>query len=202
MEVKLPSTAGARPPKKKMMFFPKVSNCLRLPLRKPSPTPTSSSSEPTPQAIPNMVRKERSLCAHRVRNVWAKMSSSMRMLYLKLPSRGRKINTPTIPGTIQLDWRERKGLSRFLRVAGLGAMWGSESSLLLIPIGRSRTGPGNRQRNSACDQHRANDWRHTFIMFTLYTDAEIPGFNPLSLGPRNRHDQGCDTERNHEHTGK
>src|SRR5271170_4157018 len=79
MEVKLPSTAGARPPKKKMMFLPKVSSCLRLPLRKPSPTPASSSKEPTPQAIPNIVRNDRNLCAHRVRKVCAKVSSSMRI---------------------------------------------------------------------------------------------------------------------------
>src|SRR5919204_1676673 len=70
------------------MFLPKVSNCLRLPVRKPSPTPISSNSEPTPQAIPNMVRKERSLCAHRVRSVWAKMASNMRMKILQSTQEG------------------------------------------------------------------------------------------------------------------
>src|SRR5882672_762036 len=79
MELKLPSTAGWRPPKKKMMFLPKVSNCLRLPFRNPSPTPTSNSRDPTPQAIPNIVRNERSLCAQSVRNVWMKVSSKVRM---------------------------------------------------------------------------------------------------------------------------
>src|SRR5580700_2294904 len=79
MEVKLPSTAGARPPKKKMMFLPKVSSWRRLPLRKPSPTPASSSSDPTPQAMPNMVRNERNLCAHRVRKVCPKVSRSVRI---------------------------------------------------------------------------------------------------------------------------
>src|SRR5712671_1238765 len=90
MELKLPSTAGVRPPKKKMMFLPKVSSCLRLPFRKPSPTPASSSSEPIPQAIPNIVRKDRSLCAHRVRKVCAKVSSSMRMS----PPQGRRGERP------------------------------------------------------------------------------------------------------------
>src|SRR5882757_1463750 len=79
MELKLPSTAGWRPPKKKMMFLPKVSSCLRLPLRKPSPTPTSRRRDPTPHAIPNMVRNDRSLCAQSVRIVWTKVSSSVRM---------------------------------------------------------------------------------------------------------------------------
>src|SRR5205807_9596758 len=60
-----------------MMFLPKVSSCLRLPLRKPSPTPASSSSDPTPHAIPNMVRNDRNLCAHKVLKVCAKVSSSM-----------------------------------------------------------------------------------------------------------------------------
>src|SRR6267378_2869799 len=83
MEVKLPSTAGARPPKKKMMFLPKVSSWRRLPLRKPSPTPASSNNDPTPQAMPNMVRKERNLCAHRVRKVWPKMSRNMRIRYVR-----------------------------------------------------------------------------------------------------------------------
>src|SRR3981189_1827428 len=80
MELKLPSTAGIRPPKKKIIFFPKVSSCLRLPLRKPSPTPASSNSEPTPHAIPNIVRKDRNLCAHRVLRVCAKVSRSIRIL--------------------------------------------------------------------------------------------------------------------------
>src|SRR5258708_36239211 len=61
------------------MFLPKVSSWRRLPLRKPSPTPARRSSDPTPQAMPNMVRNERSLCAHSVRRVWLKMSSSMRI---------------------------------------------------------------------------------------------------------------------------
>src|SRR5437667_10651261 len=79
MELKLPSTAGWRPPKKKMMFLPKVSSCFRFPLRKPSPTPTSSRSDPTPQAIPNMVRNERNLWAHSVRHGCEMVSDKVRM---------------------------------------------------------------------------------------------------------------------------
>src|SRR5208282_1631760 len=112
MELKLPSTAGARPPKKKMMFLPKVSSCLRLPLRKPSPTPASSSSEPTPQAIPNMVRKDRNLCAHRVRKVCAKVSSSMRMS-LPLGIKGtERLETLTRSRRHYFDSRKRQALAR------------------------------------------------------------------------------------------
>src|SRR5215467_6856776 len=111
MELKLPSTAGARPPKKKMMFLPKVSSCLRLPLRKPSPTPTSNNSEPTPQAIPNMVRNERSLCAQSVRSVWLKVSNSMRM---GAPHAAGDLSrqSRTDAGK-RLDSQNAKGLSRF-----------------------------------------------------------------------------------------
>src|SRR6185369_132047 len=79
MLVKLPSTAGARPDHTNMTFSPSESNCFLLPDRNPSPTPTSSSKEPTPQAMPNMVRNERSLCAQSVRRVWPKISNSTRM---------------------------------------------------------------------------------------------------------------------------
>src|ERR1700727_1291731 len=37
---------------------------LRWPDLNPSPTPTRNSSDPTPQAMPNIVKNERSLCAH------------------------------------------------------------------------------------------------------------------------------------------
>src|SRR5580698_1963577 len=75
----LPSTAGARPGKRKMMFSPYSFMPRLLPERKPSPRPTSSNSDPTPQAIPNMVRKERSLCAHKVRKICPRMSSTVRI---------------------------------------------------------------------------------------------------------------------------
>src|ERR1700674_1056369 len=61
-------------------FSPKMSNCLRLPERNPSPKPTNKSREPTPQAMPNMVRKGRSLLAQRLRGVCAKMSKRRRLL--------------------------------------------------------------------------------------------------------------------------
>src|SRR6185369_1468756 len=79
MLVKLPSTAGARPDQMNMTFSPSESNCFLLPDRNPSPTPTSSNKDPTPQAIPNMVKNERSLCAQSVRRVWPKISNSTRM---------------------------------------------------------------------------------------------------------------------------
>src|SRR5260370_2484197 len=47
------------------------------PDRNPSPSPTSKSKDPTPQAMPNMVRKERSLCAHNVRITWPKISNAI-----------------------------------------------------------------------------------------------------------------------------
>src|SRR6202165_381614 len=76
----LPFTAGARPGKINMMSLPNSDNSRLLPERKPSPTPTSSSRDPTPQAIPNMVRNERSLCAQRLRKICAKMSRTVRII--------------------------------------------------------------------------------------------------------------------------
>ena len=59
-----------------MMSSPSEFNSRRLPERNPSPNPTSSNSEPTPQAMPNMVRNERSLCAHKVRNICRRISKN------------------------------------------------------------------------------------------------------------------------------
>ncbi len=59
-----------------MMSSPKELSSLRLPERKPSPNPTRSSNDPTPQAIPNMVRKERNLCAQRVRSICRRISKN------------------------------------------------------------------------------------------------------------------------------
>src|SRR5579863_9392448 len=69
---------GARPDQINITFSPRESNCRRLPARKHSPKPTSSSREPTPHAIPNMVRNERSLWAQRVRKVCPKISKIRR----------------------------------------------------------------------------------------------------------------------------
>src|ERR1700730_16845865 len=62
-----------------MMSLPYCATSRLLPERKPSPRPTSSSKLPTPHAMPNMVRNERSLCAQRVRKICAKMSRTMRI---------------------------------------------------------------------------------------------------------------------------
>src|ERR1700692_3394818 len=64
-----------------MMSLPYWANSRLLPERKPSPSPTSRSKEPTPQAMPNMVRKERNLCTQRVLKICAKMSTSIRIGY-------------------------------------------------------------------------------------------------------------------------
>src|ERR1051326_1298002 len=75
----LPVTAGARPGKINMMSLPNSASSRLFPERKPSPTPTSSNKDPTPHAIPNIVRNERSLCAHRLRKICPKMSNNVRM---------------------------------------------------------------------------------------------------------------------------
>src|SRR5882672_9201175 len=76
----LAATTGARPGKINMMFSPNSASARLFPERNPSPRPTSSSNDPTPQATPNMVRNERSLCAHRVRMICAKMSRIIRII--------------------------------------------------------------------------------------------------------------------------
>src|SRR5271166_4749257 len=68
-----------RPGNMNIMFCPRFASCFSWPLRKPSPRPTSNSNEPTPQAMPNMVRNERSLCAQSVDSDCRTMSSSMRI---------------------------------------------------------------------------------------------------------------------------
>jgi hypothetical protein len=60
--------------------LPKVASCLCWPERKPSPRPTSTSSEPTPHAIPNMVRKVRSLLAIMARKTWPRVSEKFCMI--------------------------------------------------------------------------------------------------------------------------
>jgi len=76
----LPATTGARPGKINMMFSPNSARLRLFPERKPSPRPTSSSNDPTPQATPNMVRIERNLCAHSVRRICRRMSRIIRMI--------------------------------------------------------------------------------------------------------------------------
>src|SRR5271157_4535678 len=82
----LPAIAGARPGKINMMSSPRAFSSLRLPDRKPSPRPTRSRREPTPQAMPNIVRNERSLFAHRVRNICRRISKNI------MPRQGLRSN--------------------------------------------------------------------------------------------------------------
>src|SRR5439155_14106115 len=49
------------------MSLPRFRAWISWPLRRPSPAATISTIETMPQAIPNMVRNVRSLCAQRVR---------------------------------------------------------------------------------------------------------------------------------------
>src|SRR5579872_3849095 len=93
----LPCTAGARPGKRNMMFLPNSANSRLLPERKPSPTPTSSNSDPTPQAIPNMVRNERSLCAHKLRKICPKMSKTVRIIEIPYLVEGYPLDVPVGP---------------------------------------------------------------------------------------------------------
>src|SRR4029077_8189422 len=60
-------------------FSPRESNCFLFPERNPSPKPTSKSKDPTPHAMPNIVRNERNLCAQSVLRVWPKISKRMRI---------------------------------------------------------------------------------------------------------------------------
>src|SRR5215472_18084896 len=52
----------------KIMSSPIVAMFFFCPELKPSPTPIRNSSDPTPQAMPNMVKNDRSLCAHSMLN--------------------------------------------------------------------------------------------------------------------------------------
>src|SRR5260221_1791933 len=67
-----------------MTSSPMFAMFLCWPERNPSPTPTRNNREPTPQAMPNIVRNERSLCDHNVRSTCAKMSNAI-LISLLLP---------------------------------------------------------------------------------------------------------------------
>src|SRR5579863_3024752 len=62
-----------------MMSLPNSASSRLLPERNPSPTPTSSNRDPTPHAMPNIVRNERSLCAHRFLKICPKISITVRI---------------------------------------------------------------------------------------------------------------------------
>src|ERR1700760_4975510 len=63
------------PPHIMMTLLPSEAIWRRWPERKPSPKPISSNMEPTPHAMPNMVRKARSLCDQMARKTSPKMSA-------------------------------------------------------------------------------------------------------------------------------
>src|SRR6266700_1416807 len=130
----LPFTAGARPGKINMIFLPNSANSRLLPERKPSPTPTRSSKDPTPQAIPNMVRNERSLCAHRLRKICAKMSKTVRIIETHCTSpwvRGslQSLIGEQIGGCIYRAERNRNTRIAF-RYRGPSCKWDDESEAL------------------------------------------------------------------------
>src|SRR5580658_6836682 len=95
---------GARLDQMNITFSPRVSNCFLFPERNPSPNPTSSRSENTPQAIPNMVRNDRSLCPHRVRRVCPNMSKMSRMLpyyaVCRFKARRGRPTRPLLPSSL------------------------------------------------------------------------------------------------------
>src|ERR1700761_3713022 len=75
-------TAGILPPHIMITLLPRDAIWRRFPERKPSPKPINSNIDPTPQAMPNMVKKARSLLDQIARNTSPKMSAGdcMRLL--------------------------------------------------------------------------------------------------------------------------
>jgi hypothetical protein len=123
----LPATAGARPGKMNMMFLPNSANSRLLPDRNPSPTPTSSSSDPTPQAIPNIVRNDRNLWVHKLRMICAKMSQIVRILVKTVGTFNcytlANLNFRTIEGFRLASWTSFPGVN-FAVGCRLGARGG------------------------------------------------------------------------------
>src|SRR5580658_3679115 len=64
--------------------LPILARLRRCPERNPAPGPTRTSSEPTPHAMPNMVRKVRSLLAIMARKTWPRVSENDCMKYRRL----------------------------------------------------------------------------------------------------------------------
>ena len=60
-----------------MMSSPSEFSSLRLPLAKAFAQAHQQQQRSHPQAMPNMVRNERSLCAHSVRNIWRRISRNI-----------------------------------------------------------------------------------------------------------------------------
>src|SRR5262252_7968831 len=118
-----------------MMFCPREANCLSCPLRKPSPRPTRSKREPTPHAIPNIVKKDRSLCAHKVDSDCRTMSRSMRMDFSRNSAPMPPGRSMGAPGNVQArglnpaqpsDQRYAAGLNKvpYCMCVSLDLTWG------------------------------------------------------------------------------
>src|SRR5688572_8176362 len=69
-----PACIDVRPPQTMTTFLPSSSSTCWLPRRKPSPVADNTTTEITPQRIPNMVRKLRSLLARRLEKTCEKAS--------------------------------------------------------------------------------------------------------------------------------
>src|SRR4051795_418414 len=93
-----------------MKSSPKLARFLVVPARKPSPNPTSSSSDPTPQAIPNMVRKERSLCDHMARNTSPRLSKNRLIFGVRTLDQQSSF---LLPGGRHLSGRKQIGKPQF-----------------------------------------------------------------------------------------
>ena len=85
------------------MSLPNSASSRLLPERKPSPTPTSRSKDPTPHAMPNMVRNERNLCAHRLRKICPKMSVTLRITRTSKISLGARLKLGQQMPDVRLD---------------------------------------------------------------------------------------------------
>src|ERR1022692_181144 len=136
----LPCTTGARPGKINMMSLPYCASSRLLPDRKPSPNPTSSSKDPTPHAMPNMVRNERSLCAQRVRKICAKMSRTVRISY--------RYYYALLDGFVPVSLARAGRITRILPQAWLGFTAPPNiASRLQVPVQRGEPGEtGTRTR--------------------------------------------------------
>src|SRR6185503_17472248 len=70
-----PACIPVRAPHTMAMFRPSSISTLSLPRRKPSPVAERMTTEMTPQRMPNIVRKLRSLLARRFATTWRNTSS-------------------------------------------------------------------------------------------------------------------------------
>src|SRR5258705_3970141 len=70
-----PACIPVRAPQTMAMFFPSSCRTFSLPRRKPSPVADRMTTEMTPQRMPNIVRKLRSLLARRFDTTWRRISN-------------------------------------------------------------------------------------------------------------------------------